>query len=123
MSELSRMPPNKPLDLTVGYAARRSTAPGYAALPMPWRHDDLESELRAAGVQERAYSLDHQPIEGDQYCIKCTRRQPDRWEVYFSERGRQRDLRVFDDEQAAAAAFYEWVVSDPTTQRERHPTP
>jgi hypothetical protein len=26
MSELPRVPPNKPLDLTVGYAARRSTA-------------------------------------------------------------------------------------------------
>ena len=86
------------------------------------RHDELEGEFESAGVDGRAYSLDHQPREGEQYCIKCTRRRPDRWEVYYFERGQKNDLRVFNDEERAAAAFYEWVLADPLTRRHRFGT-
>jgi nicotinamide mononucleotide adenylyltransferase len=82
------------------------------------RHEDLEQALNEARVDPRVYSLNHQSDEGEQYCIKRVSLRPERWEVYYSERGQQNSLQTFYDEEVAVAAFYEVVMADPTT---RHP--
>jgi hypothetical protein len=63
--------------------------------------DELRRELVGRGVNSMDYRINEPPDEG----AWCLKKQGKVWLVYFSERGRRRDLRRFSDESLACQHF------------------
>ena len=68
---------------------------------------DLESRFVAAGVPRSAYSIGADDNEA--YCLIEDR---DGWQVYYSERGRRNNERVFEQEASAVAEMWRIVTND-----------
>lgn len=63
--------------------------------------------LRAAGVPEQAYGFDT-VARDDAYILY--REAPDRWAMFYTERGLRHSLQYFDSEDVACRAFVAWVL-------------
>ena len=76
---------------------------------------ELESRLEAVGILTRAYSFTSDGM-GEVYRLAPGNDELGcRWDVYYSERGNQNNLRVFRSESEACEYFLNWIKSDPTT--------
>lgn len=63
-----------------------------------------------------AYDLNGNAGMGEKYVLELV---PGGWTTYYAERGLRQGERRFDTEDEACDVFYDWVVSDRTTQRDR----
>ncbi|MBA4196386.1 MAG: hypothetical protein C0459_02420 [Chitinophaga sp.] len=74
---------------------------------------DLEKKIKEIGISSHSYSLDG-GLPNEAYSINQNEFQ---WEVYYSERGRKRGLRIFNDEGLACDYFFHLIAADPTTKK------
>jgi hypothetical protein len=75
--------------------------------------DEFWYEVRRAGVDERAFSLDG-GLPAEQYVM--TDEGGGRWAICYSERGGRTSLKVFDSEGDALRHLLYTLLSDPTTR-------
>lgn len=68
---------------------------------------DLRAELLRLSVPDSAYSIGHDSNEA--YCLI---EQPDGWHVYYSERGRRNDERVFSSQADAGVELLRPIRAD-----------
>lgn len=71
-------------------------------------HHDAIAALRAAGVPEDAYGFDT-VARDDAYMLH--REAPDRWVMFYTERGVRHSIREFASEGAACRAFVAWILA------------
>lgn len=64
---------------------------------------ELEELLKKMNVSGNLYSILKGGLPNEQLCIV---NDGEKWEVYYSERGRKSGLKVFDDEKEACEYFY-----------------
>ncbi|WP_430647583.1 hypothetical protein [Agromyces sp. GXS1127] len=73
---------------------------------------DLQAELHRLSVPDSAYSIGHDSNEA--YCLI---EEPNGWHVYFSERGRRNDERVFSSQADAAVELLRRIRADGAMSR------
>ncbi|MEZ0067821.1 hypothetical protein ABIA32_003837 [Streptacidiphilus sp. MAP12-20] len=69
---------------------------------------ELQRALDTAGIRPDIYSL-HGGLPDQALCLG---RRGKRWVVYYSERGSNAVLAVYDTEDAACQAMYERIIGD-----------
>ena len=70
--------------------------------------EEMKKKLQALEVPDYMYTLTLK-LPSDQFYIgKISDK--NEWEVYYGERGRKNDRKVFDDESKACEDFIEWIV-------------
>jgi len=75
---------------------------------------ELGRILEQEGVSKDAYSL-MEDRTGDRYIL--LQQKPGTWAVYYSERGEQNDLEIFNTEHEACCELLRRLLSDPTTRK------
>ncbi|HEY9263708.1 MAG TPA: hypothetical protein VIP82_02835 [Microbacterium sp.] len=68
---------------------------------------DLASRFKQLGVPHSVFSIGAD--ENERYCLV---EESDGWHVYYSERGRRNNERVFAEESEAAAELWRVVTND-----------
>ena len=74
---------------------------------------ELQRRLHAAGVDRDSFGLSG-GVPNEQYVLEQRERG---WAVYYSERGRRTDERVFRTEHAACTHLLERLLADESTRR------
>ena len=73
---------------------------------------ELQRRLTAEGIHPNHYSL----FGGDRENSLCIEHSHDGWHVYYAERGKRWDDRIFSDEEEACNYFLDIVLKDSTTR-------
>jgi hypothetical protein len=71
---------------------------------------ELATKLSNSSVPKDAYSLSG-GLPNEAYCIEQS---DGKWHVYYSERGSQTGLKIFDTEQAACDYFFQLLTCCPS---------
>lgn len=69
-------------------------------------------------MKELKETLENEKIPGELYSLKggfpnesyCINKLNNNWEVYYSERGRKSDVKIFDIEEEACQHFYKRIM-------------
>ncbi|MDA1358663.1 hypothetical protein O1R50_03460 [Glycomyces luteolus] len=75
------------------------------------KKEQLAHKLQEAGVNETTYWLDG-GLPSERYTLE---ERPEGWAIYYAQRGERAYEEVFASEEEACNAFFERIMSDPTT--------
>lgn len=76
---------------------------------------ELEQRLIKEKIKPIVYNFTGR-WENDNLCLT---KRDEKWEVYYSERGNQYDIKTFLSEEDACEYFYEWIIKDSSVKKHR----
>ena len=70
---------------------------------------ELKKKLKDSDISKHLYCFNDGYFPGECYCLNKVK---DFWEVYYSERGKKIELKLFNNEEEACEYFYKILKED-----------